>query len=627
MTIRQRLLVWMVGSITLVYVAVLGYGFIESKDRALQQTDERYREALEWRASALSDELDAAATTASDVAETVALAATPSRAADTLAERMFARLPIVTSVELVYSGAGTEGLKRYERGVDGALAEPRFLPAAVGLEPGAWASVKPDGADRRAIWMTPIISQDAVTAQALIEIPAEAFEARLGEPIVDRSLLLLLDDAGRYLWHYNREVLASDVDVFSFARDMDRPSIAEAARTALSGEAGKTRMPVGFVTPEPYMIYYHPVGETGWTLVTAVPEAELLAPVYTQVTRSATIMVLGLLLIVGAVWFTARRITAPIERISEAAKRLGEGKDYEHVATHAPLELRVLDDVLEGTSSQLTHLTASRLEEVARREFAEGELRVARSVQESLLPEPIPEDELRPFGLDIAGQNVPASGVAGDFFDYLVDAKGRLIVCIADVSGKGARAAMLMAVARTAFRTAADTCEHPGDLVVAINDLLLETTHDIDGSFITMKILAIEPSGRITFANAGHPHAAQITADGRVSAAAPPTGTIVGAFKDVHLQARTEHLELDPSWRSLVLVTDGVLEAAKASPGTGDEREIFETDRLHETLRSAAPLSAHQITDRVVRAVRDFEGDYQTDDISVVAIVRHAVGA
>ena len=55
----------MVGSITLVYVAVLGYGFIESKDRALQQTDERYREALEWRAGALSDELDAAATTAS----------------------------------------------------------------------------------------------------------------------------------------------------------------------------------------------------------------------------------------------------------------------------------------------------------------------------------------------------------------------------------------------------------------------------------------------------------------------------------------------------------------------------------------------------------------------------------
>jgi len=615
----------MVGSITIVYVLVLGFEFSHLRQTATSQTDSRYREALQWRAATLADELDTAARAAGDVAETVALAATPGRAATTLAERAFTRFSIINAIELTYAGAGAEGQFRVDRGQ--AETEPRLLPAAIGIQPSAWTSFKQEGELRRAVWMTSVIDQDGVTAQALVEVPAEAFAERLREPIVKRSLLLLLDDSGRYLWHYDPEVMASDVDIFSSARDMQRPAIAEAARTALSGEAGKTRMPMGFVTPEPYLIYYHPVGETGWTMVTAVPESELLAPVYSQVTRSALIMVVGLVLIMASVWFTARRITAPIERISEAARRLGRGMDYQRATKNAPRELRVLDDVLEATSAQLNQVTASRLEEVARREFAEGELRVARDVQESLLPEPLSNAVLEPFGLEIAGQNVPASGVAGDFFDYLVDARGRLIVCIADVSGKGARAAMLMAVARTAFRTAADASEGPGDLVSAINELLLTTTHDIDGSFITMQIFMIEPGGGITFANAGHPHAALVQTEHVVSSVAPPTGTIVGAFDDAQLQAQTCSLTIEPDWRSLVLVTDGVLEATSSSTDQDNSRDIFEVERLHSVLEATANLSAQDITTKVIAAVREFEGDNQTDDITVVAIVRRTAVA
>jgi serine phosphatase RsbU (regulator of sigma subunit) len=623
LTIRQRLLIWMVGSISLVYVAVLGFEFFNLKETANQQADARYRESLESRASVLADELSRSALAAQEFAESVSLAAAPETAAVTQAERLLVRSSIITAVEWkLQEGSDTIARGRFPALKDGGATQA--LPYAEDIAPQAWFSFRPDDTWRRAVWMTNPVDQGERSTRALVEISANAFAERLAEPIVDRSLLLLLDDKGRYLWHYNSDVMDSDVDIFSFARDTQRPSIAEAARTALSGEGGKSRMPRGFVTPEPYLIYFHPVGQTRWTLVTAVPEAELLAPVYAQLLRSMTVLVVGLLLIVAAVWLTARRITAPIERISEAARHLGEGRPYESAAKGAPRELRLLDNVLSHTSEQLKALTQQQIEEVARREFAEGELRTARTVQESLLPEPLPATQLEPFAVALSGKNLPASGVAGDFFDYLIDARGRLVVCIADVSGKGARAAMLMAVARTAFRTAADTSDHPGQVIASINDVVLGTTHDIDGSFITMQVVFIEPDGRITYANAGHPSATLVLPNGSTRAILNTTGTVVGAFADAHANAPCEKLVLEDDWHAVVLVTDGVLEATCADQDAGGPRQMFSEAGLQQTLETLANHDAQQIVDELIQVVRDFEGDTQTDDITVVAIVRQS---
>lgn len=621
MTIRQRLLLWMVGSISLVYVVVLGVEFLNLRSSASEQTDARYREALRWRAGLLADELEQSAQAAQEFAESVSLAAAPQTAAVTLAERLLIRSSIITAVEWRLDdddGLLVQG--RFPALEDGG--EPQALPYGEDIDPQSWFSFRPNDSWRRAVWMTNPVDQDGRSSRALVEISANAFEQRLAEPIVERSLLLLLDDGGRYLWHYKRDVMDRDTDIFSFARDMQQPSISEAARTALSGEAGKSRMPRGFITPEPYLIYYHPVGDTGWTLLTAVPEAELLAPVYAQLGRTLAVFMVGLLLIVFAVWLTARRITAPIERISRAATALGAGQPYESVGRGAPHELRLLDQALSNTVEQLRSLTLRQIEEVARREFAEGELRVARSVQESLHPEPLAEERLAPFGMHIFGANLAASGVAGDFFDYLIDARGRLIVCIADVSGKGARAAMLMAVARTAFRTAADTSEHPGQIIASINDVVLSTTHDIDGSFITMQVLMVDPNGQITFANAGHPAATLVRGDSTMAEAIPTTGTVIGAFPEAHVDAKCQKLRLEADWSALVLVTDGVLEAARIEPEGDRHREMFGAARLHETLALIPNGDAESIVRDVVQAVRDFEGESQTDDITVVALVR-----
>jgi sigma-B regulation protein RsbU (phosphoserine phosphatase) len=275
-------------------------------------------------------------------------------------------------------------------------------------------------------------------------------------------------------------------------------------------------------------------------------------------------------------------------------------------------------------STNLRSSLDRQITEAKARESAEGELRVAREMQESLLPRVPTADAFERYGVQLHAVNIPARAVAGDFYDHFIDARGRLVVCIADVSGKGARAAILMAVARTALRTAADAVEGPGELLGAVNQVLLNDTHTLNGSFVTMQVLCFGSDGRVTYANAGHPHVTALTAEGPPQSIAPTTGMIVGVLDDPSLNAATASLDLPADWTHLVLVTDGVLEAAR--PGEGGHRNMFDQAGLHSALTATDPpsptLPADQVTAAVVDAVVAYEGEQRSDDLTVVTIKR-----
>jgi sigma-B regulation protein RsbU (phosphoserine phosphatase) len=246
-------------------------------------------------------------------------------------------------------------------------------------------------------------------------------------------------------------------------------------------------------------------------------------------------------------------------------------------------------------------------------------------MQESLLPQPLAVDTLRPFGLSLHAVNLPAAEVAGDFFDHFIDARGRLVVCIADVSGKGASAAMLMAVTRTALRGAADGADGPADIVRSINRFLLENTHDTV-SFVTMIVLFIHRDGTMAYSNAGHPPAICLCDQRAPLDIAPGTGTVVGIVPEDEAPAGQALLTLPADWTRLVFVTDGVLEAAQASArhATAQPREMFGLARLHTLLASHSRAPASEICDAIVRAVQTFEGANRGDDVTVLVIARES---
>ena len=180
------------------------------------------------------------------------------------------------------------------------------------------------------------------------------------------------------------------------------------------------------------------------------------------------------------------------------------------------------------------------------------ELELAREIQQSLLP-----GGTAP-GFPVVGINVPARELSGDFFDYFRLDDGRVYFNLADVSGKGVNAALLMAKASSLFRCLGKQVHDPGRLLAQINVELCETS--TRGMFVTMIAGLYDPgSGRLRLVNAGHPPGILLGKDGGLSALyaqAPPLG--------VDPECTFPEVEISLDGGSLYLFSDGVTEGRTA---------------------------------------------------------------
>ncbi|MFL6303710.1 MAG: SpoIIE family protein phosphatase [Candidatus Sulfotelmatobacter sp.] len=161
-------------------------------------------------------------------------------------------------------------------------------------------------------------------------------------------------------------------------------------------------------------------------------------------------------------------------------------------------QLRILQAFCDHVSVAVHNaqrLQAERAERVALdRDAAE-----ARTIQEALLP------KSSPFvpGFVISGRSVPARAVGGDWYDFIPFADGRWGLVLADVSGKGTAAALLMSATRGMLRSLAEACCSPGEVLTQLNQLLVNDFPA--GKFVTMVYAVLDPVSRtVIFANAGH---------------------------------------------------------------------------------------------------------------------------
>src|SRR5829696_2604344 len=168
------------------------------------------------------------------------------------------------------------------------------------------------------------------------------------------------------------------------------------------------------------------------------------------------------------------------------------------IAIHRISGGKIVEEWSESGGPQI--LTQQRLEqEMRERELREQELRVARRIQQALLPKEVPTLE----GWQITHHYRPAREVGGDFYDFLELPSGRLGLIVGDATGKGVPAALVMASARSMLRAVAQASNSPGDVLRRDNDALVT---DIPANmFVTCFYAILEPeSGRLVYANAGH---------------------------------------------------------------------------------------------------------------------------
>jgi sigma-B regulation protein RsbU (phosphoserine phosphatase) len=239
------------------------------------------------------------------------------------------------------------------------------------------------------------------------------------------------------------------------------------------------------------------------------------------------------------------------------------------------------------------------------------DLQIARDIQRVLLPDEPPVIN----GFEITGINIPAKQVSGDYFDYIKVDDKRLGVAIADVSGKGVPASLIMAICRSTLRSQAVGNPSPADVLSKVNRQLYPDIKE--DMFISMAYVVLDHAhGGVTMARAGHDapllykHAAQ-----EITRLKPP-GMVVGIDSGNVFDRLTGDFAV-PLERGdcLVLYTDGVTEALDSN---GDE---FGVERMIQGVQASAGDSASAIVTRVIDDVRSFVGSQpQNDDITLIAI-------
>ena len=200
---------------------------------------------------------------------------------------------------------------------------------------------------------------------------------------------------------------------------------------------------------------------------------------------------------------------------------------------------------------RVAQLAKQQQAEARQLERMEQELRVARVIQETLLPKELPELA----GLQVSAHWQPAREVSGDFYDFLEFPDGRLGVVIADVTDKGVPAALVMATTRTIIRATAERIVSPGEVLQRTNDLL---NPDIPRNmFVTCLYIVIDPgTGKLWFANAGHNLPYKSTGNGMIELRA--TGMPLGLLPGMKYEEKEAILE---PGESLLLYSDGLVEA------------------------------------------------------------------
>jgi phosphoserine phosphatase RsbU/P len=312
-----------------------------------------------------------------------------------------------------------------------------------------------------------------------------------------------------------------------------------------------------------------------------------------------------------------------LESTPEAKQEVCCGADDETcVEEHLNVINQTLEKIDEGTFGICEICNESVDEELLRMDYTstvclghyteqelrqlENELELSQVVQRSLLPQQAPSIP----GMNIAGFSRPAQIVSGDYFDFFQFRDGMHGIVMADISGHGVSAGMMMTSLQTAFHTLVPDADSPLDVLERINRLYM---HNVSfTTFVTIFFAKFNPDTRLlTYANAGHNSAFLYRTAKKEEVWLRPTGPAIGLMEGFNV--RTEQVELK-SDDILLLYTDGITEAMNS------QGEQFGTQRLARLVEENTRLSAQELANKLLVTVSEFaEGKSFIDDISIVA--------
>lgn len=301
---------------------------------------------------------------------------------------------------------------------------------------------------------------------------------------------------------------------------------------------------------------------------------------------------------------TEQAVYAHLETLDNAVVKSAAGTIGRCEVCHETIEPRLLE-MDYSCCVCLEHLSAKEAR------LLEAELELAQSVQQTLLPQLVPQIP----GLDIAAYSRPAQIVGGDYFDFFGFRDGRHGLTIADVAGHGVSASLHMASIQTLLRTLAPMSATPVEVVRQVQHVY---SHNIRfTTFATVFLGAYDAAGRtLTYCSAGHnpPLLMQSLGPEKENPLwLRPTGPAIGLVEDFEYGEGA--IALRPG-DVLVLYTDGVTEAANAND------EEYGAERLAALVRRARTRAASEIIRAVRGELEEFSGGRQLADDTTIVVCR-----
>ncbi|MDD4857676.1 MAG: SpoIIE family protein phosphatase [Candidatus Krumholzibacteria bacterium] len=301
--------------------------------------------------------------------------------------------------------------------------------------------------------------------------------------------------------------------------------------------------------------------------------------------------------------FAVYELLVPVAHEGECVAAILLGPRRELVRYSAE-EQALLSMLASQVSSSLHNMAL--LKEVVEKRVLEEELNIARSIQLNLLPSKPPQLER----YEVSALSVSSKQVGGDYYDYLH--RGSLLaVAVADISGKGVPASLLMASLQASLRSNMDRMERPVELVGRLNTMMCETTTEDKFATLFYGCLDMERN-TLGYTNAGHVFPVIVRAGGEVEVL-DYSGLILGVLPGFEYELKS--LRFDPG-DVLVVTSDGVTEATNAAG------EFFGEARLRELLASIDGRCADEVRDSIIERINCFSGPKGAGDDLTILVLR-----
>lgn len=460
-------------------------------------------------------------------------------------------------------------------------------------------------------YSNPVIIDGSLLAVATADISLN----KLGENIQKISIMagytFIVTRTGKFVYHPVDNYIMHE-SIFSLAQFYDRPEIRESAKDIIKGGSGIKEFE-DFETREKNWLVYTPIKSCQWSFIAVIPEREIMKSVHKSLFYQSLLIVTGMLLIIGIIILVSYSITKPIKKLTLFAESVSEGKlDIEISDIKGSDEISRLSHIFNKMAGDLKSHISQLLIATKAKESAESELRIAREIQESLLPSIFP-----PFPdikeLELYALNIPAREVAGDFYDFFRLDDCRIALLIADVSGKGVPAGLYMVIARTLAKI---LCQKEGStpdgVLTEANKILSQDNESC--MFITLFLAYYNYcTGELVYANAGHKGSDILSPDGKRRELKGLKNMAMGiSGTEIYNKGK----DTVKKGEILVMYTDGVTEA------NAENNLFYGQDRFFNILNNHIDKGLDQILHEVCNDLSSFQKGNQFDDITLMLLRR-----